>query len=112
MMATAAQATIDRAAAGLAFDISDVPSFQWGVYWDELRKICPSSIAVVPRPQRNALRIEILPSTEPRCSRRSPDSRGLAWLLSGGDPLAYGECCEHRCPRARLLAEGSTPDAG
>lgn len=46
----------------------------------------------------NGLNIEI-GSTLPRCTRKSPDDRGLVWLLSGGSPLAYGHCTPSACPR-------------
>ncbi len=32
-----------------------------------------------------------------RCTRKSPDGRGFAWLLSGGSVLAYG-LCKMPCP--------------
>lgn len=55
---------------------------------------------IEPRLERrpaNALNIEI-GSPLPRCTRKSPDGRGLAWLLSGGSPLAYGHCTPLACP--------------
>lgn len=100
-MISAARLAIDRAEAGLPAHVADVPAFQWRIYWAELAPLCPSRLSVEPVRQRNALRIEILPSTEPRCSRKSPDGRGLAWFLSGGDALAYGACCESGCPMTK-----------
>ncbi len=64
------------------------------MYFEELSLLCPSSLSVVAGEdfarQRNALRVELVPGTGSRCSRRSPDGRGLAWFLSGGSALAYG----------------------
>jgi hypothetical protein len=59
---------------------------------------CPSRME--PRLERrpgNALNIEI-GTPMVRCSRMSPDGRGLAWLLSGGSMLAYGHCTSNSCP--------------
>lgn len=98
-MISLARLLLDRAAVGIPVDVTTVPSFQWDIYWRELARLCPSTIQPRPAKQRNALRIEILPDSGPRCSRRSPDGRGLIWLLSGGDPLSYGVCCERACPR-------------
>ena len=104
-MISVAMLTIDRAAAGLDYDIDAVPAWQWAVHHDDLARICPSRLSVVAgrdfSRQRNALRCEWVPSTEPRCSRQSPDGRGLAWLMSGGSPLTYGRCYLSCCPRAR-----------
>ena len=50
------------------------------------------------RRRANALNIEI-GSPLPRCTRKSPDGRGLAWLMSGGSPLSYGHCTPLACPR-------------
>lgn len=101
-MTTLARLTVERAEAGLDHDAAAVPAWQWDAWWSELAPLCPSRLAVVPVKQRNALRVEILPSRDPRCSQKSPDGRGLAWLLSGGDPLSYGVCCEAKCPRVSL----------
>lgn len=102
-MISIASLTVARAAAGLEIDIDAVPPWQFAIWHDELSPLCPSRLALQPgsdyRRQRNALRIEIVPSSS-RCSRRSPDGRGLAWLLSGGSPIAYGECRVAKCPRA------------
>lgn len=54
------------------------------------------ALAVERRPG-NALNVEI-GAPAPRCNRKSPDGRGLAWLLSGGDALAYGHCTPRACP--------------
>lgn len=53
-------------------------------------------LAVERRPG-NALNVEI-GAPVPRCNRKSPDGRGLAWLLSGGDSLSYGHCTPRACP--------------
>lgn len=90
----------------------EIPTFQWEVYFSDLAPHCPSSIGVLPESQRNALRIEVLPSTEPRCSRQSPDGRGSVWLLSGGSPLAYGKCEMRSCPRVRAPAPAPTSKEG
>lgn len=84
-----------------ARSLDAIPPFQWEVYWADLAPICPSQLQPRPVRQRNALRIEILPDSGPRCSRLSPDGRGLTWFLSGGEPLAYGPCRADTCPRAR-----------
>lgn len=102
-MISLAALVIDRASAGLDYDIDSVPARQWAIYYDELAPLCPSRIAPQEgrdyNRQRNALRIEIVPSSS-RCALRSPDGRGLAWLLSGGSPISYGACCVAGCPRA------------
>lgn len=104
-MMSAARLALEAAERGARPELEAVPPWQWAIYFEELAVLCPSSLDVVPgrdfARQRNALRVELVPSTTPRCSRRSPDGRGLAWLLSGGSPLAYGACCVARCPRAR-----------
>ena len=104
-MITLARLILDRAAAGLppsSADLDAIPPVQWAVYWTDLAPLCSSRIEPSRGKQRNALRIEVLPSDEWRCSRQSPDGRGLAWLLSGGDPLAYGACRERMCPRREM----------
>lgn len=104
-MLTLAQALLDRAEAGIAVSSSElngIPPVQWDVYWGDLAPLCPSQIAPNQVRQRNALRVELLPDSGPRCAKRSPDGRGLVWLLSGGDPLSYGRCCERACPRRAL----------
>lgn len=39
------------------------------------------------------------------CILQSPDDRGAAWLLSGGDIEAYGRCYEYRCPLLKGITE-------
>ena len=76
-------------------------------WWPELATHCPNRIEPeIERRPVNGLNIEI-GSPQPRCSHRSPDGRGLAWLVSGGSVLAYG-CCEQRqCPRVGGQVEDS-----
>ena len=104
-MMSLARLALERLQRGLSAELDGIPTWQWAIYFEELSPRCPSSLAVVPGEafarQRNALRVELVPSTAPRCSRRPPDGRGLAWLLSGGSALAYGACCAVKCPRAR-----------
>ncbi len=103
---TLAQLVLDRAALGLsptATDIEAIPAAQWGIYWSDLAALCPSRLTPEPVRQRNALRVELLPDSGPRCSRQSPDGRGLAWFLSGGNPLSYGACRERGCPRRETM---------
>lgn len=81
-----------------------VPAAQWaGPHWAELSKDCGNRIAPeVERRPGNALNLEI-GTPQPRCSARSPDGRGLAWILSGGSPLAYGLCSQGECWRAAVV---------
>lgn len=102
---SAARLALERVERGLPAELDIIPPWQWALYFEELSPLCPSSLAVVAGEdfarQRNALRVELVPSTGPRCSRRSPDGRRLSWLVSGGSALAYGACCAAVCPRAR-----------
>lgn len=102
-MISIAQLVIDQYSANQRPEVESVPAWQWRLRFDDLAPVCPSRLAVTPgqdfNRQRNALRMENTPNTEPRCSRQSPDGRGLAWFLSGGSPLAYGPCCLRGCPR-------------
>ena len=55
---------------------------------------------LTPETQRrpnNGLNVEI-GAPRFRCKLKSPDGRGLAWLLSGGNVLAYGVCTPFSCP--------------
>ncbi len=89
-----------------AFD--EIPAFQWEIYFADLAPLCPSRIEGERRGlQRNALRVELLPSGDPRCAKQSPDGRGRAWLWSGGSPTAYGPCCLTGCPRAGQTGRGT-----
>jgi hypothetical protein len=108
MTTTTARLTLDRAEAGKAPTLADldvIPAFQWRIYHEELARLCPSRLEPEQTRQRNALRIEILPDGH-RCSRRSPDGRGLAWLLSGGSVTSYGRCEVSACPRAKERRDG------
>lgn len=83
-------------------ELNKIPPVQWEAYFDDLAPICPARVAGEQADkQRNALRIEILPTGAPRCAEQSPDGRGRAWLWSGGSPTAYGLCWLAGCPRAR-----------
>lgn len=101
-MISRAHLVVVRADAGKPPSIEDldaVPSGQWSDWFTELAPLCHDRInlGVEPRPG-NALNIEI-GAPLPRCKRQSPDGRGLAWLHSGGSPLAYGTCSRGACPR-------------
>lgn len=108
MSAFIAQVVIAQHASGCVADVDAIPPWQWDIWFDDLAPICPSRVAVVPgrdfNRQRNALRMENTPSDEARCSQLSPDGRGLAWLMSGGSPFAYGKCLCRSCPRRAPLA--------
>lgn len=83
-----------------AAELDELSPAEWAARWVELSDVCPSRIA--PKPLRwDPLRLVVLPSSEIRCSEKSPDGRGLRWLLSGGDPIAYGRCARSDCPRAK-----------
>lgn len=82
-------------------EIGQVPPGQFALYFSELSAICPDRREQsVRRRPANALNVEI-GAPLPRCLLRSPDGRGLAWLASGGDVLAYGICDPAACPRTR-----------
>jgi hypothetical protein len=114
-MTSIARAILDRVEAGLtvaAEDWESIPLAQWEIYEAELSAVCPSRITPYRVKQRNALRIEVLPSDGPRCIRKSPDGRGSAWLMSGGDPLSYGACDRNHCPRALAAAAPDGKERG
>jgi hypothetical protein len=98
-----ASLTVDRAAAGLDYDLDAVPPWQFAIHFGDLAPLCPSRLRPVAgrdyNRQRNALRVEIVPDSD-RCLRKSPDGRGIAWLASGGSPIDYGACCPSGCPRS------------
>ena len=81
--------------------LAAVPPSQFaGPHWGELSRHCEYRLALdVERRPGNALNLEV-GTPMPRCTGRSPDGRGLAWLLSGGSALAYGICAKVKCPRA------------
>lgn len=94
-----AAVALARAEAGHRDTINDVPSWQWQIWWGDLRPYCPDALSPpLERRRANALNVEIGQPLQ-RCKVRSPDGRGLAWLLSGGSPLAYGLCERAHCPR-------------
>ena len=112
-MITLAQLVLDQHAAGQPTNIESVPPWQFRIRFADLAPICPNRIHAQPGRdfdrQRNALRVEIVPSNLARCSRKSPDGRGLAWVLSGGSPLSYRACCEAGCPRTAPPTPGAPP---
>ena len=62
------------------------------------RTSCPHRMELdVERRPANALNIEI-GTPVPRCKLKSPDGRGMIWILSGGSRLAYG-VCSNVCPK-------------
>jgi hypothetical protein len=81
--------------------LAAVPPWQWeGEYWGDLAAECPDRIMPeLPRRRANALNLEV-GQPRARCKQLAPDGRGLAWLMSGGSPLAYGRCECAACPRA------------
>ncbi len=102
-MISLAQLILDRIAAGTNAleEFAQLPAWQMDLRWDELSPHCPSRIQPeLARRPSNALNVEI---GEPRvrCALRSPDGRGMLWILSGGDVLAYGQCTKRECPRAK-----------
>jgi len=69
-------------------------------------KTCPSRRELeVERRPGNALNIEV-GTPLPRCTEKSPDGRGMAWVWSGGSLLAYGTCSASECPRLKPAASG------
>ena len=103
-MPSIASVVLDQAAAGQRPEVEAVPASQWRIWFEELRRVCPSALRGEAgrdyRRQSNALRTEMVPQGV-HCSLRSPDGRGLAWLLSGGSPFAYGQCSRSGCPRCK-----------
>lgn len=89
--------------------VCSVPPNQWallGGHWNELARHCGNR-ATVPEEPRFMNRLSINRMTPlPRCLYRSPDGRGLAWLRSGGEVVAYGMCEQSHCERA---GNGSAP---
>lgn len=61
---------------------------------------CPNLIEIaVQRRPGNALNIEIGTPAD-RCKLKAPGGPNMAarWLMSGGDPLAFGLCSRSTCP--------------
>lgn len=83
--------------------IEQVPAAQWAVeggHWGELAVHCCNR-ALVPEEPRFMNRLSIYRmAPAARCLFRAPDGRGLAWLKSGGEVLAYGKCEQQHCTRA------------
>ena len=94
--------SIARADAGLDVDLGAIPPSQWDIYFAELRPLCPDArTGPLLRRPGNALNVEI-GAPMMRCLQRSPDGRGLAWMMSGGSLLAYGLCTPGGCPRTAV----------
>ena len=75
-----AAVALARAEAGHRDTINDVPSWQWQIWWGDLRPYCPDALSPpLERRRANALNVEIGQPLQ-RCKVRSPDGRGLAWL--------------------------------
>ncbi len=109
---TLAQLVIDACASGRSVEPrtwESVPPVQWDIYWHDISPLCPSRLVPDKVKQRNALRIELLPDDGPRCSRMSPDGRGLTWFMSGGSTLAYGKCERRTCPRCAPTNKETKP---
>lgn len=80
---------------------SVLPAWQMRARFEDLANLCPDRIEFGPYPRRgNHLNMEPMTPT-PRCALLSPDGRGLAWIWSGGSPVAYGKCCLGSCQRAQ-----------
>ena len=61
----------------------------------------------------NALNIEATVHVD-RCALRSPDGRGLRWLMSGGEAIASGACTPNECSGGIAQvskSETGSPDA-
>lgn len=80
--------------------ISQIPEDQFAFWFREISPLCPDrqDPDLIRRPA-NALNVEFAGPRIPRCKQRSPDGRGLAWLLSGGSITAYGFCEQSHCQR-------------
>lgn len=100
MISSAHAALVAAEESGSTLAMDCVPPWQFAIWFEDLRRFCPDRLPA-PRweKQRNALRIEFVHSPEPRCSRRSPDGRGNAWVASGGSSLVYARCDACECPR-------------
>lgn len=99
-MISLARLAVERAEAGLdvAFEVLEVPAWQWEIWWKDLMPLCPNRLdGPLERRRGNVIAIEIGKALD-RCAEQSPDGRGLAWLRSGGSPLAYLPCCRRHCP--------------
>lgn len=87
--------------------LAQVPAGQWacpGGHWDELSKHCCNRVEIREEPRfMNRLGFYRM-KPQDRCLFRSPDGRGLAWIRSGGDALAYGSCEQQHCERAKPAA--------
>ncbi len=90
---------VDKGLAALAAAGIEVVAFDRVTYTGTAVRKCPYRRELrTPRRPVNGLNVEI-GSPQDRCMLRSPDGRGLAWVLSGGSALAYGYCYPNSCPR-------------
>lgn len=94
----ACQQTLDGISAGGRWQVE--------LRFDQVATICQHRIEARQEPcPGNRLCIEhVMPA--PRCLRQSPDGRGAAWLMSGGDGAAYGPCQLATCPLGTYQGEG------
>ena len=102
-MISCAQLILRRGEAGASAheEFARLPAWQMEIWWDDLAPYCPSSIQPeLIRRRANALNVEIGEPAK-RCGLLSPDGRGMRWIDSGGDALAYGVCAKRCCPRAK-----------
>lgn len=103
-MISVAQLIQDRRDAGLSVcaEFNVLPAWQLRLHFSDLAPACPQrEQPPVERRRANALNVEV-GAPMPRCKWKSPDGRGLAWLLSGGSILDYGLCALRGCPRTEV----------
>ena len=107
-MISVAQLILRRNEAGASVlqEFAQLPAWQMEIWWNDLAPHCPSSIQPeLIRRRANALNVEIGEPSR-RCGLLSPDGRGMRWIASGGDALAYGLCAKRGCPRTKLEEMG------
>lgn len=117
-MMTMAAAILDRigatpgmSAAARASAVESVPRWQWlGPFWRDLAQHCRHRACVELSPYNSDDAFGIRPEADktyaPRCLRRAPDGRGLAWMASGGSLADYGECRSRGCPMSMGASNG------
>ena len=77
--------------------VDNVPADQWPMHWKELSAHCRYRIECdTPRRRGTRLCIEV-GKPAGRCLKQSPDGMGGRYLISGGDPVAYGTCKRSKC---------------
>lgn len=99
----------DMARGDRATLVDAVPSWQWrGPFWPELALHCGARVVAPLTPYNSDDAFGICPERglSPRCLSRSPDGRGMAWILSGGSVADYGACSQRRCPRCVEVTDG------